>query len=230
MKPLKNISTNFEQNGHRILLASLLLVIIANPFMQQNVNLRQLLAIFMMLMLLAAVRTVAGQPRQFRIALILGVFALLGQFGVFVMRIEWLEVLKFSSMTLLLFWVCALLLRDIILRSHSVSLELILGAINIYLMVGVGFAATYALLELIQPGSFTGLEATLNTPTMVHPFMYFSFVTLTTLGYGDISPLTPVGEMLSYVEAIFGQLYLAILVARLVGLYIAKPRDAGEDS
>ncbi len=116
------------------------------------------------------------------------------------------------------------------LRSHAVTAELILGAINVYLMVGIGFAAAFGLTELLQPGSFTGLEVQLNETVQVHSFIYFSFVTLTTLGYGDVLPLSPVGEMLSSVEAIFGQLYLAILVARLVGLYIAKPGDAGEDS
>ncbi len=229
MKLLRKVSTDFEQKGHRTLLAALLLMILFSPFVQQYSWFGLLLAVFMMLVLLAAVRTVANEVRQYRIAVVLGVLALVPQFGVLVERNEWLEVLRFAAMTLFLFWVCGLLLRDIIVRSKSVSLELILGAVNIYLMVGIGFAFAYGLIEHLQPGSFTGLEQQMNASIEVLPFLYFSFVTLTTLGYGDITPLTPFGTTASYIEAMFGQLYLAIMVARLVGLYIVKHTEARED-
>lgn len=229
MKPLREVRTNFEQKGHRVLLATLLLMILSSPFMQLHGAFGWLLAFFLMLVLLAAVRTVAGQVRQYHIAVVLGVVAVVPQFGVIVQRSEWLEALRYAAMTLFLFWVCALLLRDIIVRSKSVSLELILGAVNIYLMVGIGFAFAYGLIEHLQPGSFTGLEQQINASIGVLPFLYFSFITLTTLGYGDITPLTPFGTTASFMEAMFGQLYLAIMVARLVGLYIAKHAGARED-
>jgi len=229
MKPLREVSTHFEQRGHRTLLPVLLLMILFSPFIQQYRWSGWLLAVFLMLVLLAAVRTVANEARQYRIAVILGVLALVPQFGVLVERNEWLEALRYAAMTLFLFWVCGLLLRDIIVRSKSVSLELILGAVNIYLMVGIGFAFAYGLIEHLQPGSFTGLEQQMNASIEVLPFLYFSFVTLTTLGYGDITPLTPFGTTASYIEAMFGQLYLAIMVARLVGLYIAKSANAELD-
>jgi hypothetical protein len=107
-----------------------------------------------------------------------------------------------------------------------VTAELILGAINVYLMIGMAFAFLYGLIEHLQPGSFTGLAAFSGAPERVIEFVYFSFVTMTTLGYGDVSPLTSYAMTASYAEAMFGQLYLAILVARLVGLYIARPRGA----
>ena len=81
-----------------------------------------------------------------------------------------------------------LLLRDIILRSHSVTLELILGAINIYLMVGLAFAFMFGLIEHLQPGSFAGLAEKMNAPDSILNFIYFSFITLNTMGYGDITP------------------------------------------
>jgi hypothetical protein len=90
-------------------------------------------------------------------------------------------------------------------------------------MLGIGFALVFALIEHLQPGSFTGLEGFAHMSDQVLTFLYYSFVTMSTLGYGDISPVTPHAMTASYVLAIFGQLYLAILVARLVALYIGRP-------
>ena len=230
MKSLKEISANFEQKGHRILLMALLMVLLINPFLQQYDKFQWLLSVILMLVLLAAVRTVANQARQYHIALVLAVLAVIPQFGILIDRSAWLETVRYSAMMLFLFWVCALLLRDIIVRSHTVTTELILGAINIYLMMGVAFAFMFGLIEHLQPGSFTGLGESMLVPGPVLPFVYFSFITLTTLGYGDITPLTSFGMTAAYTEAAFGQLYLAILVARLVGLYIARRGASGQNN
>jgi hypothetical protein len=152
--------------------------------------------------------------------------ALLSQLVLLSPQWGWLATSRFVATPLFLFWVCGMLLRDIVLRSHTVTTELILGAVNVYLMIGVGFAFIYGLIELLQPGSFNGLEELASTPDRVLYFLYFSFITMSTLGYGDISPLTPHGMTASYVQAIFGQMYLAILVARLVSLYIRESAPA----
>ncbi len=127
-------------------------------------------------------------------------------------------------MTVFMWWVSLLLLRDILLRSHDVTIDLVLGSVNIYLLISVGFAFAYALVETVHPGSFSGLAGTTFETGAIIPFLYFSFVTVTTLGYGDIVPLTPVGKTLAYGQAVFGQLYLAILVARLVSMYVRQSR------
>ena len=225
MKPLKEVRRNFEQKGHRALLVTMLAVIVASPMVSQLEFFKYLLAVFLALVLLTAIRTVAKEALYYRIALILAVGAFLPQVGVLFDDSRWLEVLRLLSMMLFLFWVSALLLRDIIVRSHNVSGELIFGAINIYLMVGLAFAFVYGLLELLQPASFAGLDGFPESQGSIIQFVYFSYVTLSTLGYGDISPLTPMATTTTYMEAIFGQLYLAILVARLVGLYISKQAD-----
>ena len=220
MKSLSETKTALQQKGHRLLLASIVLMILASPFLSVNPTLSWLLGVFLILVLLAAARTVAGPGLRFKIVLVLGLAALLSQLASLGTQWGWLATSRYVATPLFLFWVCGMLLRDIVLRSHTVTAELILGAVNVYLMIGVGFAFVYGLIEHFQPGAFTGLEELVNTPDRMLYFLYFSFITMSTLGYGDMSPLTPHGMTASYVQAIFGQMYLAILVARLVAMYI----------
>lgn len=93
----------------------------------------------------------------------------------------------------------------------------ILGAICLYLLMGLIWAILFTLMQLSFVGSFQNLGDSTEWFTLFPDFIYFSFVTLTTLGFGDISPVQPVARFLVYLEAIVGQFYLAILVASLVG-------------
>jgi hypothetical protein len=228
MKTLPEVKSTLDHKGHMLLLATLLLTIVVSPFLHQHVTYTWLLAIFLVLILLAAASTVAREKRPFLVALVFGIPALVSQVAVLGVDNVWLEWIRFITTALFLFWVCGLLLRDIILRSHTVTLELLLGAVNVYLMIGLGFAYVYGLIEHLQPGSFTGLEDLAVIPDSILYFLYFSFITMSTLGYGDISPLTPYGMTAAYLEAILGPLYLAILVARLVSIYIGPSAPAKE--
>jgi voltage-gated potassium channel Kch len=104
------------------------------------------------------------------------------------------------------------------LRGGHVDSERLCAALSAYLLAGHFFGLAYLQVEQLRPGSFAigGVPfqpKQLDLPTAI----YFSFVTLATLGYGDITPLTPTARGLAVSEAILGQLYLAVLVARLVG-------------
>jgi hypothetical protein len=114
-----------------------------------------------------------------------------------------------------------------ILSVREVSSDIILGAICAYLVLGMVWTMAYSLIELLSPGSFlrggesiTAGFAGARVPA-VASFIYYSFVTLTTLGYGDIIPNSSPAAALSSLEAVTGQLFLAILIARFVGLHIA---------
>ncbi len=104
----------------------------------------------------------------------------------------------------------------------NISANRIVGAVCVYLMLGVIWALSYSLLEAVIPGSFTGLVEQAANAKWNPDWVYFSFVTLTTLGYGDILPVTFSARALAYLEAIVGQFYLAILVAGLVGAYLSE--------
>jgi hypothetical protein len=89
-------------------------------------------------------------------------------------------------------------------------------------MFGIAWAMAYSALDLLVPNSFT-VQMNVGGQSSLTPF-YFSFVTLTTLGYGDISPVKPFARILCIIEAIIGQLYLVVLVARLVSQHIAHSK------
>jgi Ion channel len=120
------------------------------------------------------------------------------------------------------------------LRHKEVTGETISMSVSVYLMFGLNWALLYAVIFQLQPGAFR-LDGSPFPPEgsspdvlqVVPAFIYFSLITLTTIGYGDITPVTPQARYAALAEGITGQLYLAILVARLVGLYMAG--SAGPD-
>ncbi|MGI9325635.1 MAG: potassium channel family protein [Pseudomonadales bacterium] len=116
-----------------------------------------------------------------------------------------------------------LLIRDLLVDKGRVDAEKLWAAVNVYILIGVCFAFWYAALSAIDPAYFSGKFVEPGLPQQkLMGFVYFSFVTLTTLGYGDISANTPGVATLTYLEALIGQLYIAIMIARLVSLYSAK--------
>jgi hypothetical protein len=109
-------------------------------------------------------------------------------------------------------------------KSSEVTWGTILGAINGYLLLGIVFAFVYDIIDQLAPNSLqeTGVFAG-DLDLKVVQFLYFSFVTLTTLGYGDIVPLTPDVAVVAYLEVMIGQFYLVVMVARLVSLHVSQP-------
>lgn len=101
-------------------------------------------------------------------------------------------------------------------RAGPVTHHRIQGAVAVYLLLGLVWASAYAVLHHLRPGAFVGKLDAVTSQTWI----YYSFVTLTTTGYGDIGPVHPVARSLAIAEAVAGQLYIAITLARLVSLYV----------
>jgi uncharacterized membrane protein len=109
-----------------------------------------------------------------------------------------------------------------IIRHETVGLETILGAICVYVLIGIAFAGIYGAVNEAEP---TGFFAQQVVPNNVD-FLYFSFVTITTVGYGDLTAGTSTGRVLVTFEALIGQIFLVTLVARLVSMYGTRQRPA----
>ena len=105
----------------------------------------------------------------------------------------------------------------------KITYHRVIGAILLYLTIGIVFVALYTLVGALAPGSFTGISVH-DRVSLPPDLVYFSFTTLTTVGYGDIVPVHPFARSLSNLEAILGQLYPATLLARMVSLELGSRR------
>ena len=121
------------------------------------------------------------------------------------------------------FYLIVLLFR-MILKSDEITSNTLYGAVCIYLLLGILWATLYGFVNEVFPGSiFSGmLPDAYHHHKEINEFLYFSYTTLTTLGYGDITSVTPIGRLMAVFEAMTGQLFLAFLVARLIAIYSLK--------
>jgi len=208
--------------GYRILLTSQLVVLIVLAALDHQIQLRFFTGALFLLIIIAGLRAITRERKLVLVLLIFAAMAMLGYLAqLLAPKAAWQSLYLLGF---LLFFAMAsfLMLRDILVRSREVSADLIVGSISVYLMLGLGFAFLYALLETLMPGSFGGIEALQGGREPIAPLIYYSYVTLTTLGYGDVSPVTNLTMTMAYLEAILGQLYLAVLVARLVGMHVSR--------
>ena len=137
-----------------------------------------------------------------------------------------LKLVSFLSFFCFNMFITAFMIRHIA-RSKQVTLTIIINSINGYLLIGILGAVLLTMMEMVQKFFFHIDTGAINfagdTAVGFHDYLYFSFVTLTTLGYGDITPVSAFAKSLTIVIAISGQLYLTILIAMLVGKYLSNP-------
>ena len=200
------------------LLIAILLYLGIIPLIDRFIRVKFLIDILFSVVLLSAIFAVSQKKHHGVIALALGV-PMLAMYWVekFILT-DRLWVLSHLLAAVFLGYTIIRMLNFIFTQSR-VTRNVLFAAIIVYLLMGLTWAQLYQVLNHLQPGTFeiTGIQT--QNPNLV--LVYYSYVTLTTLGYGDISPLTDLGYSLAILEAILGQLYLAVLVARLVGLHIA---------
>ncbi len=210
-----------------VLLATILLLLVTQPIFSGHYFAQTIATATISLVLLSALYALRTTKTYFTIALILMVPSLGSRFVLQFTTNPTLEMAgAISSFLFLTVTVFALVSR--LFTVKSVTFDLISAAICAYLLIGVAWAYAFAVVELRHPGSFSAALFQRPTGNMapllasLHTFIYFSFVCLTTTGFGDILPVSEGARSLSVMEAVFGQLYMAILIARLVGLEIAQ--------
>lgn len=112
-------------------------------------------------------------------------------------------------------------LLNMIIKTKEITQNTLYGAVCAYLLLGLLWASIYGLINHLAPGSiFHGSGVTGEMTS--NDIIYFSYTTLTSLGYGDISTVTPAGRIMSVLEAVIGQLFIAFMVARLIGIYTTQ--------
>jgi hypothetical protein len=176
--------------------------------------------VLLSLILLSGLATVWGHRLQFvAIALVTSVAMVVRWTGWFIPRGQTPGLLDETALFAL--GILCAVIGIKVFSAGTVTFDRILGAIALYVLVGVVWAESYQLVSLRVPGAFAGIPHDGGPPDR-SIWLYFSFVTLTTVGYGDITPVAHAARSLAILEALIGQLYPAIVLARLVSLHVAS--------
>jgi voltage-gated potassium channel len=206
------------RNDHRFRLvwATLLLLIFFYPFIQhfQLTGLALALNAIITLILIVSIHAVSDNRRRFLLSAAMIVPAIVVSWTDQFFPTQLFDLITPIFLAMAFGFVAFHILR-FALQAGRVDAAKVDAAICVYLLIGVIWQNFYIIINLVIPGSFENVQLTGGD------FLYFSYITLSTLGYGDITPLNGPAQALAYTEAIVGQLYLTILVARLVGLHIA---------
>jgi uncharacterized membrane protein len=210
-----------QKNKSLYLLLLLVAFIVLYPVFEDSSFGRAFLLFMAIVVPLAAVFAVSDNRRRVITA---GVLCVPAQLAL-VELLAGLELLPVQAKWILaptfVFYVYALyILISHVLSREEITRDTLYGAAAVYLLMGLAWGLGYALVETLQPGSFyLGSSYGAEGAASGFDFFYASFVTLTTLGYGDFTPVTSVAKSMAILQAVSGVLYLAFLVSRLVGMY-----------
>jgi voltage-gated potassium channel len=202
-----------------ILICLILGTIVLVPILQRFASLRIFLDIFITAIYISMVYTVSNKKRHLYIGALLAMAMLI---------VLWLQYFYQNNLVFAIGRVCGILLFILVItnilafifKSEDVTIEVIYAAMLVYLLMALMWSFVYMLLELNNSASF---NVTLSPDQGYQMrFIYYSFVTITTLGYGDITPATELASSFSILEAVVGQLYLVVVVAWLVGMHASS--------
>lgn len=210
-------------HGFKILLAFLILYIVGAPFLEPYRSLTVVAHVSLSLVLFAALYTVTRKQKQRSIAVAL-LLPLLSLY--------WLGIYEVVTFTKVAVYFLFLVYYGLFIFSFTVQIKnayrvnsnVLYATFCLYLIIGLFWGVLYALLNEVIPGVYSGVLLAGQSDSL-HVFNYFSFVTLTTLGYGDITPQSAGAASFCQMEAIVGQFYTAVVVAWLVGMHVSNRHD-----
>ncbi len=206
---------------HLALLSSILFLFIITPVVAAFRHGVLIMNAVAAVVLVAGSYTLSERKRLFAVAVVLSGISIIAAWLVLITQQPWAAILSHSCVIVLITFFSVTIL-DYVLRGTSITLDKIFAAVCVYLLLGYAWTFAYALIDELQPGSFVFLTtAPLNSyVARVLEMRYLSFMTLTTVGYGDVVPHSDAARTLAALEAVAGQIYLTVLIARLVGLHI----------
>jgi hypothetical protein len=203
------------------LLCSIVFLIVVSPFLEHGVGSEILLICIITAVLVSAINSVSDKRGHLILACLLATPWFVTSVATTLSGTLYPEFYEafFGS---LFFTYTTVLIFSRVLKDKKVTSDTLYGAICVYILIGVTWSFFYVLIVTNSHDAFyinpvNNLDNILNWRDL----SYYSFVTLTTLGYGDITPVAPIARSMAFLEAILGQVYLTIIIARLVGLYIS---------
>jgi len=209
----------FSENRFLILLVLILSTIVLTPFLDHLLETKILMDIFLTVLFFGIIFVIRSKRSHLIIASILVLPLILSTWSIYFYESTGISIFT-RIFGALFFGYAVLIILQMIAGSTEVTRETIFAAVVAYLLIALMWAFLYMILEMVAPGSFSFPDKSIRVETM--QFEYFSFITITTLGYGDITPLTNRASALTLLEAIIGQIYLVVLVAWLVGMFVSN--------
>lgn len=219
-----NILRGVFQRRFQTLLFSILLTLLVSPLLEDFLGMRRLLNICFTGILLSATFAASDRRSPPFIAALLALPMLTYYWVGHLLPDPLFKIVGLCSGVLFFLYIIIVIL-SYVLRAENITQEVISGALVVYLLFGLLWTFLFSLTEHLSPASFSSTTSLGEENRFA--FLYYSFVTLTTLGYGDVTPLTPMATSLAVLEAIIGQIYLTVLIARLVGMHIAHSDREG---
>jgi len=215
-----------KQDNFIYLFIGILIFLLIAPAIRQwfPANSPAILQVAFMVMMIMGVWSLQADKKLFLLGSLLAFSGVsLAAFNIFIDS----AVVRLSSLTILLLF--CILSAGVAMRQilfvQKIDANKLFGSVCIYFLIGIIWALLYGFVDYANHDSFIGIVEETDHGRQWE-FIYYSFVTLTTLGYGDISPVSPLARSLAYLEAIFGQIYIAILVASLVGAYLSGRKSS----
>jgi len=199
-----------------VLIGLIMGLLVLVPILNRFIAVRMVLDLFLTAISISMVYTISSKKSHVIVGLLLAIVMLSSLWFQYFQQNNTVAAIGMIAGVFFIGLVIADLLA-FMLRSDEVTREVIYAAILSYLLAALMWAFFYTFLELIDPASFNIPHSEGRSVLLV--FQYYSFVTITTLGYGDITPVTELAKTFSALEAVVGQLYLVIIVAWLVGTY-----------
>jgi len=221
LRSAKILPKFFEQDRYGFLLVCLFFFIAGIPVIENFFELKIITAVVFSLISISAIYAITRQKSLFIISALLFLPLIICIWWDFISH-SFFSQSSYSAFNIIFLSFITYHIFISTFRAKIVNRNVIHGAIVVYLLIGFLWSFIYSLLETLHPGSFSHMSEKIFGH---RPFVYFSFVTLTTLGFGDITPQTPVAQSFTILEAILGQIYLIIQVSWLVGLYVAHTRE-----
>jgi Ion channel len=223
------MATAENPRRHLFLLIALLTLIIVGPLLSASRHGTLVLNLIGAAMLLTALYAISECKQIIVSAVILSILSILGTFLLQAYPSHVMVMVSHATMIALLA-LFAFAILNYVVRSGRVTSDKIFAAICAYLLIGYAWAFAYALLDEFSPGAFSSPTEVARNDYIgrVIRMRYFSYITLATVGYGDIVPRTTGARTMALLEAILGQFYLVALMGRLVGLHIVHGSDRRE--
>lgn len=215
---------------YRDLAISLMVILVLGPIAENMIGPSLIDSYLTAALLFVALYSITRSTSQVMIGLALGIPAIAGSvYNAATSDTLTNNVVPIMLTTIFIGFLIWHVLKDVLVGTRLRS-EQIFGAICAYLLIGFLFAGIYGFVLVADPTALSfsdSLTAAIdgNARGSNGVLTYYSFVTMSTLGYGDISPVSSVARTLAWIEAVVGQLYLAVVIAALVGGYIAKPKS-----